>query len=79
MDPKEWLTVEEVAGYFRVNVETVRRWIRAGELPVLDLGGSRAGYRIRSSDLAAFAEARYGVLRSGARAAHERDEAERED
>lgn len=62
MDRDEWMTVEEVATLFRVNPETVRRWIRAGDLAVLDLGGPRAGYRIRRSDLAAFAEARYGPV-----------------
>jgi excisionase family DNA binding protein len=62
MDRNEWMTVEEVAAYFRVSVETVRRWIRRNELPVLTLGGPRAGYRIRRTDVAAFAEARYGTL-----------------
>jgi excisionase family DNA binding protein len=67
MDQDEWLTVEEVADYFRVNPETVRRWIRGGELAVLDLGGPRAGYRIRRSDLLAFTESRYGPLRKARR------------
>jgi excisionase family DNA binding protein len=58
------MTVDEVADHFRVNPETVRRWIRAGALPVLDLGGPRAGYRIRRADLDAFADARYGVVRA---------------
>jgi excisionase family DNA binding protein len=58
----QWLTVEEVAGMFRVAEETVRRWIRRGELPVLDLGGPRAGYRIRQEDLDRFIEQRYGPL-----------------
>lgn len=66
MDRDEWMTVEEVAGHFRVNAETVRRWIRAGELAVLELGGPRAGYRIRRSDLVAFAESRYGTVRRDA-------------
>ena len=57
---REWLTVDEVAALFRVNIETVRRWIRAGELPVLDLGGPRVGYRIRRTDLDAFIAKRYG-------------------
>jgi len=61
MDRDEWMTVEEVADLFRVNAETVRRWIRADELPVLDLGGPKTGYRIRRSDLETFAEARYGT------------------
>ncbi len=59
---REWLTVEEVADFFRVNVETVRRWIRAGDLPVLDLGGPRVGYRIKRSDLDAFISKRYGPM-----------------
>ena len=37
---REWLTVEEVAETFRVNIETVRRWIRAGWLTSSrDVGG----------------------------------------
>lgn len=62
LDRAEWLTVEEVAELFKVSLETVRRWIRAGDLPVLDLGGPKMGYRIRRSDLAAFAEQRYGLV-----------------
>jgi excisionase family DNA binding protein len=62
MDREEWMTVEEVAELFRVSAETVRRWIRNGQLPVLDLGGPRMGYRIRRADVAAFAEDRYGPL-----------------
>ncbi len=59
---REWLTVDEVADLFRVNIETVRRWIRAGELPVLDLGGPRVGYRVRRADLDDFIAKRYGPL-----------------
>ena len=55
-----WLTVEQVAELFQVNQETVRRWIRAGELSVLDLGGPRTGYRILQRDLDTFIKARYG-------------------
>jgi excisionase family DNA binding protein len=65
LDQAEWMTVDEVAEHFRVSVETVRRWIRAGELPVLDLGGPKMGYRIRRTDLALFAEQRYGPLGKG--------------
>ena len=61
-DQRLWLTVQEVAEFFRVNEETVRRWIRSGDLPVLELGGPRAGYRIRRSDLDAFTEQRYGSM-----------------
>jgi len=64
-DRADWMTVEEVANHFQVSQETVRRWIRAGDLPVLDLGGPKMGYRIRRSDLAAFSERRYGTLGKG--------------
>lgn len=62
MDETKWLTVQDVAERFDVSIETVRRWIRSGELPVLDLGGPRLGYRISEQDLAAFVAARYGPL-----------------
>jgi excisionase family DNA binding protein len=59
---ERWLTVEDVASRLQVSQETVRRWIRAGRLPVLELGGSKAGYRIREDALAAFIAERYGPL-----------------
>ncbi len=62
LEEQQWLTVQEVAARFRVNEETVRRWIRSGDLPVLNLGGPRAGYRIRQADLDRFTDARYGPL-----------------
>jgi excisionase family DNA binding protein len=55
----EWLTVKDVAAYLRVTEETVRRWVREGELPALALG-KKAGFRIREADLQAFIAARYG-------------------
>lgn len=60
--PEQWLTVEQVAGTLQVSQETVRRWIRNGELPVLDISGGRGGYRIKRSDLDAFIAARYGPI-----------------
>ena len=57
--PERWLTVDQVAEQLQVNPETVRRWIRHGELGALDIGGPRAGYRIRPSDLDAFIAAHY--------------------
>ncbi len=58
----DWLTVERVAQLLDVTEETVRRWIRAGDLSVLDLGGRKAGYRIRRSDLDRFIQDRYGTV-----------------
>lgn len=34
------LTLEEVAGFLRVSVATVRRWTNAGRLPCYRLGGN---------------------------------------
>ncbi len=50
-EPTEYLTTAEVASELRVNPETVRRWVRAGELPALPVG---SGYRITRSDFDAF-------------------------
>ncbi len=61
-----WLTVAQIAERLQISQETVRRWIRDGQLPVLELGGFKAGYRIREDDLAAFIDERYGPLKSAA-------------
>jgi excisionase family DNA binding protein len=55
----QWLSIRDVADTLRVKEETVRRWIRRGELPVIDLGSARAGYRIHPSDLEQFINDRY--------------------
>src|SRR6266581_749162 len=46
--PDQQLTVEEVAEELRVHPETVRQWIREGELDAFDTG---RGYRISRADL----------------------------
>ena len=56
--PNEALyTVEDIARIFSVHPETVRNWIKSGELGGLKLGGA-AGYRISESDLQAFLKKR---------------------
>lgn len=55
----QWLSIRDVAETLRVKEETVRRWVRRGELPVIDLGSSRAGYRIHPADLEQFIQERY--------------------
>lgn len=55
MQDEEPLTVEEIAQQLRVHVETVRNWIRSGELDAIDLGGK---YRIYRTDLNKFLERR---------------------
>ena len=58
MTEPEWLLVDEVAERMRVSVETVRRWIKSGDLAAFAAGGGRGGYRIRRDDLEAFIERR---------------------
>jgi excisionase family DNA binding protein len=48
---KDMLTVEEIAQDLRVSEATIRRWIRDGKLPALDLIGQ---YRIRRADYEEF-------------------------
>jgi len=47
------LTATEVAQELRVRADTVRRWIRNGELQAVRLG-PRAGYRVSSAELRRF-------------------------
>jgi excisionase family DNA binding protein len=56
-DGEQLLTVQDVAARLRVGVETVRRWLRSGELPGVLLG-DRAGWRVSASDLQAFLDGR---------------------
>ena len=53
MSHDEWLTVQDVVRLLGVHEDTVRRWLRSGQLKGRRLGG-RAGYRIRRPDLDAF-------------------------
>ena len=54
MQQEEPLTVEEVAKQLRVSAETVRAWIRRGELDSIDVGK----YLIYPADLEDFKERR---------------------
>ena len=50
------LTVQDVAERLQVNANTVRRWLLAGKLAGVRLGGSKTGWRIAESDLREFVE-----------------------
>ena len=50
-------TVSEVAEYFRVDPESVRRWLRDGKLLGINLGRG-PGWRIRHGDLERFIDER---------------------
>ena len=51
------LTVDQVAERLKVNEQTVRRWLREGQLEGVAFGG-RTGWRISEADLQAFLDAR---------------------
>ncbi len=56
------LTVEEIADRLRIHEETVRRWLRAGQLKGIRLG-SKSGYRVAQADFDEFMRQR-GTWRS---------------
>jgi excisionase family DNA binding protein len=51
---EQFLTVPEVASHLRITPETVRRWLRAGKLHGVLLGGDRMGYRIAETEVTRF-------------------------
>ena len=53
MVDERMLTVAEIVDMLKVHEQTVRRWIKAGELRAIILG-RKSGYRVRESDLRAF-------------------------
>ena len=57
MDDAKWLTVEDICDRLQVHPQTVRRWLRNGELHGV-LIGDRGGYRVHPDDLAAYLKAR---------------------
>ena len=52
-----WRTVAEIVDELRVHEQTVRRWIREGQLRAYNFGG-KTGYRIKEEDFEAFLEER---------------------
>ncbi len=61
--PNETLyTVDQVAAQLSVHPETVRNWIKQGQLVAIHLGGA-AGYRISESDLSDFLRRRRGITK----------------
>ncbi len=54
-EDKELLTTKDIAHYLGYHVETVRLYIRHGNLPAMKVGGE---YRIRRADFEKFLEER---------------------
>jgi len=50
---ERWYDVKEIVDMLKVHEQTVRRWIKQGDLPAI-LFGRKGGYRIKASDLDAF-------------------------
>jgi excisionase family DNA binding protein len=49
----QWLTVQQIAEALQVDGQTVRRWLRSGELRGVLLS-DKAGWRVRPEDLEGF-------------------------
>lgn len=64
----EWLTAAEVAQLLRVNPETVKRWLRAGEMRG-SLLSDRAGWRIARDEVDRFMRDRENLAETGKAAA----------
>lgn len=54
---KRWYTVVDLVNELQVHEQTVRRWIKSGDLRAYALG-DRAGYRVAAEDLQAFMDQR---------------------
>ncbi len=57
MSEEQWYTVEDITEILKVHEQTVRRWLRDGELTGVLLG-RKAGWRIRASELERFLDER---------------------
>lgn len=64
----EWLTTEEVAKLLKVNPETVRRWLRSGEMRGSSLG-DRTGWRVSRFEVQRFMSERENTPETGKAAA----------
>lgn len=64
----EWLTTQEVADLLKVNPETVKRWLRSGEMRG-SLLSDRAGWRIARDEVQRFMRDRERTPETGKAAA----------
>jgi excisionase family DNA binding protein len=56
--PEPLLTTADVAARLQVKVQTVREWLRRGDLAGIKLPGPHGDWRIRPTDLESFLVAR---------------------
>jgi excisionase family DNA binding protein len=57
MTEERLLTVDQVADRLQVTPATVRDWLRAGKIRGMRIGATRAGWRVRESEIQRFIEA----------------------
>ncbi len=55
MSEERWVSVAKIVELLDVHEETVRAWLRKGDLRGIQFGG-KTGWRVRESDLNAFLE-----------------------
>lgn len=48
---EEWLTLKEIATELKYHIETIREWVREGQLTAYKMGKD---YRVKRSDLDKF-------------------------
>jgi excisionase family DNA binding protein len=51
---EQLLTVQQIAERLQVHQNTVLTWLKRGELSGIRIGGSKAGWRVRASELERF-------------------------
>lgn len=59
MTAERFLTVEQIAAELQLSIETVRRYLRSGELKGFQIN-RQAGWRVTREDLERFLESRRG-------------------
>jgi excisionase family DNA binding protein len=59
MSDERWFDVKEIVEKLGVHEQTVRRWIKQGDLPAI-MFGRKGGYRVSESDLDKFLEEQKG-------------------
>ena len=62
MEEERWYTVDQLAERWQLKPETIRRWIRLGDVRAMLLGDRRTGYRIHSDEVKRFEGERMGKL-----------------
>jgi excisionase family DNA binding protein len=57
VDDEQWLTVQQIAERLQMHEQTIRKWLRTGELSGVLLG-DKGGWRVRPADLEVFLRGR---------------------